>query len=93
MRNLEMFSKCSDVSFLLTSLRLAKKNTDDEMQQAILERLMQIGVLRLNVDDDPEHANLKQQVKDILGPKDYARLLPEEECSFRQPGFCLVSEY
>ena len=61
-------SGVSDVSYLLTRLRLAKRKNESEMIQAIVNRLQEIGILR--EEEATEHAsfkNLRLEVAKILG--------------------------
>jgi hypothetical protein len=61
-------SSVSDVSYLLTWLRLAKRKNESEKIEATVNRLRQIGILR--EEEGTEHAsfkNLRFEVAKILG--------------------------
>jgi hypothetical protein len=57
----------SDVSYLLTRLRLAKKQNETGTMRAVLERLRQSGLLREQDEGGgAPHTNLREQVSHIL---------------------------
>jgi phosphotransferase system IIB component len=58
----------SDVGYLLTRLRLAKRRNEAEIKEAILERLKRIGVLKEGKEyDGTDVGNLRDYVNKILG--------------------------
>lgn len=76
MKGIDGISQCFDVGFLLALLRVAKKGNDLGAQRAIIERLMEIGVLREAAKgEDVTYANLREQVNTILKVKDFNRIL------------------
>lgn len=76
MKGYETISQISDVGCLLTLLRVAKKGNDLGAKRAIIERLMEIGVLREPAQgEDVTYANLREQVKTTLKVKDFNQIL------------------
>jgi hypothetical protein len=65
--HVEEIQSISDVSYLLTRLRLAKKQNESGTMRAVLERLRQSGLLRKQDEGGAPHANLRKQVSRILG--------------------------
>jgi hypothetical protein len=64
-------SSVSDVSYLITQLRVAKRKNMTDMVKAIVSRLQEIGVLREG--QATEHASFKSlrgEVTKILGSHD-----------------------
>ncbi len=75
MKNFERISRCSDVRWLVTNLRIAKNEDDLEMQRALLSRLQDINVLRgLTTGEDVQFANLRNEVNNILAVNNYTEL-------------------
>jgi hypothetical protein len=64
----ERMSTVSDVSYLITQLRVAKRKNRTDMVKAIVSRLREIGILR--EEEAAEHAsfkNLRLEMTKILG--------------------------
>jgi hypothetical protein len=65
---LETISEISDVSYLITRLRLARRKNETEMKEAIVSRLRHMGLLReVQGNEDLSFKNLRAEVTRILG--------------------------
>jgi GTP cyclohydrolase I len=67
-KELEGISRISDVGYLLTRLRVAKRKNETKIKEAIVQRMKDIGVLKdeEGVKGTP-HENLRVYVNKILG--------------------------
>jgi Lon protease-like protein len=74
---LEEIPAISDVGYLLTILRIAKKDDDTEIIQAVITRFKELGLLTGSAagEDDP-FRNLRSGITDILGTADH---LPQSQ--------------
>lgn len=67
---LEEIAGIKDVGYLLTRLKLAKQKNETNIQNAIVSRLEQIGLLGDEMESaEVQFANLRATVNDILGVK------------------------
>ncbi len=75
MKHFETISRCSDVRWLVSNLRIAKNEDDLEMQRAVLSKLQDINVLReLTTGEDVQFTNLRNEVNNILAVNNYTEL-------------------
>lgn len=75
MKHFETISRCSDVRWLVSNLRIAKNEDDLEMQRAVLSKLQDINVLReLTTGEDVQFTNFRNEVNNILAVNNYTEL-------------------
>ena len=60
------FSTISDVSYLLTRLRMAKRKNNTQVKEALVKRLHDLGVLR-EAGEGISFRNMRTLVAEILG--------------------------
>jgi hypothetical protein len=76
MNGREEICRCSDVSCLLLSLRLARNHGDVDTQRAVVDRLRNLGLLQEpNSKGGEQFVNLSNQVNSILGVSNDAQIL------------------
>ena len=76
-RILNEFSEISDVSYLLTRLRMAKRKNETQVIEGIIGRLNEMGVLKeAEAGVDIPFRNLRTLVAVILGKQEFH--LPEK---------------
>ncbi|MBW1794351.1 MAG: hypothetical protein JRJ38_07960 [Deltaproteobacteria bacterium] len=64
-------SKISDVSYLLTRLRLASRRNEFTVKEAVVQRLRDLGFLREPREGESIHfKNLRDSVNRILGTEE-----------------------